>query len=121
VSVLRRDFAAVLVWAFFLTGLTLAQLAFMHETYSYGLLGGAALGTFLLGLFLLVRRRAAAEGERYLPDLSYSTVALGLGAAGAVVGVPLGLWLVLPSLGLMVLGAGGLWRERRAERGRTAP
>lgn len=118
---LRRDFAAPLVWALFLTGLTLAQLAFMHETYSYGLLGGAGLGTFLLGLFLLVRRRAPGKAQRFVPDLSYSTVALGLGVAGAVVGVPLGLWLVLPSLGLMALGAGGLWRERRAERGRVVP
>lgn len=112
---LSRDFAAVLVWAFFLTGLTAAQLAFMTEPYSYGLLGGAALMTLLLGIFLLVRRRPG-EGQRFVPDLSYATVALGVGVAAAVVGAPFGPWLVLPGLGMLSLGAGGLVREYRAER-----
>jgi hypothetical protein len=122
VCVLRRDFAAVLVWALFLAGLTAAQLAFMRETYSYGLLGGAALVTVLLGVFLFARReRAVGEGQRFLPDLSYATVALGLGVAAVTVGVPFGTWLLLPGLGLLVLGAGGLAREHRAERrGRRA-
>jgi hypothetical protein len=115
VSVLGREFAAVLVWAAFLAALTLTQLVFMRETYSYGLLGGAALGTLLLGLFLFVRR--PRPGERFVPDLSYASVALGLGAALAALGAPFGLWLALPGLGVMGLGAGGLWRERRAEQG----
>jgi hypothetical protein len=117
VSVLRREFAAVLVWAMFLAGLTAAQLVFMRETYSYGLLGGAALATVLLGLFLFARREGAVgEGQRFLPDLSYATVAVGLGVAAVAVGVPFGAWLVLPGLGLLVLGAAGLAREHRAER-----
>jgi hypothetical protein len=117
VSVLKRDFAAVLLWALFLAGLTVAQLVFMDETYSYGLLGGAALATLLLGVFLFARRRRGlGEGQRFVPDLSYATVAVGLGAAGAVVGAPLGLWLSLPGLGLLALGLGGLLREQRAER-----
>lgn len=114
---LRREFAAVLVWAVFLAGLTLTQLAFMHETYAYGLLGGAALGTLLLGIFLFVRRPAAGERDRFVGDLSYATVAVGLGAAVAALGAPFGLWLALPGLGLLALGAGGLWRESR----RAAP
>jgi hypothetical protein len=116
VSVLKHDFAAVLVWTLFLAGLTAAQLMFMQESYSYGLLGGAALATLLLGLFLVARRRRRGEGERFVPDLSYATVALGVGGAMAVIGTPFGTWLVLPGLGLLALGAGGLIRESRAER-----
>ena len=116
---LRRDFAAVLVWSLFLAGLTAAQLVFMRETYSFGLLGGAALATVLLGVFLFARReRAVGDGQRFVPDLSYATVALGLGVAAVAVGVPFGTWLVLPGLGLLGLGAGGLAREHRAERRR---
>jgi uncharacterized membrane protein len=113
VSVLKRDFAAVLVWALFLTGLTAVQLLFMAEPYSYGLLGGAALATFLFSLYLLARRRPAGEGERLIPDLSYPTVAFAVGIAAAALGVPFGVWLVFPGLGLLVLGAGGLLLERR--------
>jgi hypothetical protein len=116
VSVLRRDFAAVLLWAGLLTGLTAAQLAFMREPYSYGLLGGAALATFLLGLALSARR--PREAEKAVPELSYATVAFGIGAALAVIGAPLGPWLFLPGLGLLALGAGGLVREYRAGRRR---
>jgi hypothetical protein len=114
-SVLKRDFAAVLLWGLLLGGLTAAQLVFMEETYSYGLLGGAALATFLLGVFLLARRRPG-EAQRLVPDSSYPVVAVGVGVALAVVGTPFGAWLVLPGLGLAGLGAGGLVREYRAER-----
>jgi hypothetical protein len=112
VSVLKRDFAAVLVWALFLTGLTAVQLVFMAEPYSYGLLGGAALATLLFGLYLLPRRRPG-EGERLIPDLSYPTVAFAVGIAAAALGVPFGVWLVFPGLGLLVVGAGGLLLEHR--------
>jgi hypothetical protein len=116
---LRRDFTPVLVWALLLSGLTLAQLAFMAETYSYGLLGGAALVTLLLGSLLLARR-PRVEGGRLVPELSYPVVALGLGVAGVVGGLALGLWLLLPGLGLAVLGAGALLRERLAQPGEDA-
>jgi hypothetical protein len=119
VSELRRDFTPVLVWALLLSGLTLGQLAFMAETYSYGLLGGAALLALLLGSLLLARRPQVERG-RFVPELSYPAVALGLGLAGVVVGLALGLWLLLPGLGLAVLGAGALLRERLAQPGEDA-
>jgi hypothetical protein len=111
--VLGREFAPVLVWALFLAALTAVQFAFMHETYSYGLLGGAVLVTLSLGLFLVVRRRVPGEGARHLADLSYPTVILALGAALAIVGAAVGAWLYLPGLGVLLLGAGALLRERR--------
>jgi hypothetical protein len=110
---LSREFVAVLIWALFLAGLTLAQLAFMSETYSFGLLGGAALVTLVLGMVLLVRRRRAGEAPRELPELSYPTIALAVGIAVTLLGIPFGEWLLLPGLGLIALGAGGLVLERR--------
>jgi hypothetical protein len=115
VSVVAREYVAVLLWALFLAGLTGAQLVFMEETYSYGLLGGAALATLLLGVFLLARRRPP-EPQRLVPEASYPIVAVGAGVAIALIGTPFGAWLVLPGLGLAVFGAGGLVREYRAER-----
>jgi hypothetical protein len=110
---LSRDFVPVLVWASLLAGLTLAQFAFMAESYSYGLLGGAALATVLLGVGLLARGRRD-QASRLLPELSYPAAVFGLGVAVALVGVPLGLWLLLPGAGVAALGLGGLLRERRA-------
>jgi hypothetical protein len=110
---LSREFVAVLVWGLFLAGLTLAQLAFMSETFSFGLLGGAALATLVLGVVLLVRRRPAGEAPRELPELSYPTIVLAVGIAVTLLGIPFGEWLLLPGLGLLALGAGGLVFGRR--------
>ena len=110
---MSREFVAVLVWGLFLAGLTLAQLAFMSETFSFGLLGGAALATLALGVVLLVRRRRAGESPRELPELSYPTIVLAVGIALTLFGIPFGEWLLLPGLGLVVLGTGGLVFERR--------
>jgi hypothetical protein len=111
--VLRREFAPVLVWALFLAAFTAIQLFFMHESYSYGLLGGAALVTALLGSLLLIRPRPAGEGARRVPDLSYPTVLVGVGAALALVGLAFGSWLYLPGLGVLLFGLGALLREWR--------
>ena len=108
-----RDGVAVLVWACFLAGLTLAQFAFMAEPFSYGLLGGAALAVFVLGLFVLVLRRRVGERPRELADVSYPAVAIAVGAALVLLGIPFGQWLWLPGLGLLALGAGALVLERR--------
>jgi hypothetical protein len=36
----------------------------------------------------------------------------------AVIGIPFGLWLSLPGLGLLAVGLGGVLNELRVERGR---
>jgi hypothetical protein len=48
--------------------------------------------------------------------VSYATVAVAVGAAIAVIGVPFGAWLYLPGLGLLVVGLGGVVHELRVER-----
>jgi hypothetical protein len=108
-----REAVAVLVWGAFLTGLTLVQFAFMAEPFSYGLLGGAALVVLLLALGLFARRRPAGEPLRDVQEVSYPAVAIAVGSALALLGIPFGQWLWLPGLGLLALGAGALALERR--------
>jgi hypothetical protein len=75
---------------------------------------GQAVACFLAAGVLELRR----ERERPLtiPDLSYSTSAVGIGAATMLNGVAFGLWLVLIGAGLVALGLGGLAREHLAAR-----
>ena len=113
---MKRDFATLFLWGAFLAGLTAAQLVFFAEAYSYALLGGAALVVFLTGLYVL-SFRSREPSTRSVPDSSYATLALGAGAAIAVVGSAFGPWLWLPGLGLAAVGLAGLVRELRAERG----
>lgn len=69
----------------------------------------------LVGALVLELRRSP-ERPRLLPDLSYSTIAVAVGAAMMLNGVAFGLWLVLIGAGLVVLGLGGLAREHLAAR-----
>jgi hypothetical protein len=111
----RRDFQPAFVWAAFLAGLTGAQFAFFQEGYAYWLLGGAALATVAIAVYLLWFHSPEPEARR-LPDSSYATLLLGVGAATAAIGTAFGPWLWLPGLGLALLGSAGLARELRAER-----
>ncbi len=51
--------------------------------------------------------------EPYLPHASVWPFAIGLGAAGVGVGLVLGLWVIVPGLGIMALGLGGFIRQTR--------
>lgn len=55
----------------------------------------------------------AEEGEQYLPHASAWPLAIGLGAATVANGLVLGLWVIVPGVGLMALGIGGFVRQTR--------
>jgi hypothetical protein len=68
-------------------------------------------GVLCLVVALVLELKRPRERPLPLPDLSYSTLALGIGAALMLNGVAFGLWLVLIGAGLAAAGIGGLVRE----------
>jgi hypothetical protein len=113
---MHRRWTPLLVWAAMLAALTAIQFIFSTNPYYWATLGGAALATVLFAAYYLWRP-PLREAE-YVPDSSYATVAVAIGAAVAVAGVPFGPWLYLPGLGLLVVGLGGVVNELRVERSR---
>jgi hypothetical protein len=112
--VINRGWAALLVWAAMLAGLTAIQFIFSTSPYYWATLGGAALATALFAGYFLWR--PPLRGDEYVPESSYGTVAAATGFAVAVAGVPFGPWLWLPGLGLLAVGIGGVVNELRVER-----
>lgn len=113
---MNRAAGPVLVWAAWLSTLAAVQAVWRPDRYlPWALSAGAAVGAWLLGLFLLVRRRRR-EGLRLVPDLSFSVVLIALGAAAMLNGAAFGLWLVLIGGAMILFGLGGVARELRAER-----
>jgi hypothetical protein len=55
----------------------------------------------------------AAVEEHYLPHASVWPFAIGLGGAAVGVGIVLGLWVLVPGLGILALGLGGFVRQTR--------
>jgi hypothetical protein len=53
------------------------------------------------------------ERPRPAPDVSLSTLFVGLGAVGLLLGAIVGLWAALLGAGLVVAGAAGVVHERR--------
>jgi hypothetical protein len=66
---------------------------------------------FVVGLLL-----PEGDRRRALPDISLSPTVMAGGLLVLLVAVAAGRWLVLPGLGVIALGAGGLVRELRAQR-----
>ncbi len=115
---MSRPFVPVLAWAAWLSTLAAVQAVWRPDRYlPWALSAGLATAAWLLGLFLLARRRRH-EGVRLLPDLSFSVVLLALGVAAMVNGALFGLWLVLIGGGIILVALGGVARELRAERQR---
>ena len=115
---MRRRAAPAIAWGTWLGALTAIQLAFGFWGWeSYTLLGVAAFGTLLFGVWLHRARGPDTQVDyRSLPDTSWATVGAAVGAAVAVVGAIWGPWLVLPAAGVCVLGLAGVAREVLAER-----
>lgn len=100
-------------------GLVLAVVAIIGWIWSEDVLPpavftGQAVACFAIAVF--IARRELADRARAIPDLSYATVAVGLGACAMLNGVAFGLWLVLIGAGITAFGLGGLVREHLAAR-----
>lgn len=106
-----------------IVGVVLAAIAIVGWVWSESVLPPAVFtgqAVVCLGAALVLELRRERERPLRIPDLSYSTSAVGIGAATMLNGVAFGLWLVLIGAGIVAFGLGGLLREhlaaRRAER-----
>jgi len=79
----------------------------------------AVLGTAAMAL-AAARRRPVAEAEA-VTDLSPSSALTAVALCLMLIGTEVGPWLVLFGGGLLLVGLGGLRRERRAERAGEEP
>lgn len=104
----------VALWGVLLAVLAVLHLAFDVRGLQIGLAAGAAAAVLVLGGLLAARPRR--EGVRLLPDNSYATVLLAIGAVMIALGLLFGQWLYLIGAGVALFGAGGIAREVLAER-----
>jgi hypothetical protein len=98
-----RSVAPVLGWAAWIT--TLAAVLYVWTPSSWAQWTPFACGSgaaWLLGLVLLLRRRATPE-LRLVPDVSLATVLLALGIASLVNSPSFGLWLTLVGAELVLI------------------
>lgn len=116
-----RGAAPVLGWAAWITVLAAVLYVWTPGSWAqWAPFAAAAGGAWLLGLVLLLRRRAAPE-LRLVPDLSIATVLLALGIATLVNSPSFGLWLALVGAQLVLVALAWLAYEvltarRRPER-----
>ena len=100
-------------------GIVLAVLAVVGWIWSESVIPPAVFttqaGVCLVAEVILIRRRPS-EHARFLPDFSYGTVVLGVGAAMILNGLAFGLWLLLIGAGVAALGLAQLAREVAAAR-----
>jgi hypothetical protein len=103
-------------WGAMLAVLALVLALFSPAQYVWALLAGAALALAPLGAIVLVP--GARPGEpRPHPDTSLPTVVVAAGVAVIALGLAAGPWLVVIGAEILALGAFGLIRELRAQRG----
>jgi hypothetical protein len=104
----------VALWGVLLGVLAVLHFAFDVRALQVGLALGAAGAVLVLGGLLAAR--PPRQGVRLLPDNSYATVLLAVGAVMIGLGLLFGQWLYLMGAGVVVLAAGGIAREVRASR-----
>ena len=119
--IVGRGSGAVLVWALNLTILwAVAWALFDADTMTVVLGAWMASSVFVWAGWAWSReRRAGAPGDERpvgVVDGSHATVLLGLAIFSALLSTQFGLWLTYTAAGMALIAAGGLVRERRAER-----
>ncbi len=108
----------VALWGVLLAVLAVLHLAFDVRGLQIGLAAGAAAAVLALGGLLAAR--PPRDRVRLLPDNSYATVLLAIGAVMIGLGLLFGEWLYLLGAGVVVLGAAGIARELLAARRSSA-
>jgi hypothetical protein len=103
----------IMLWAGFLAVLAALTLLFHPGPFPPLLLGGAALGTFVLGL-AAARAVPAHPTPAAPPASTLPAVGVAMGVAALVGGTELGQWLEGIGAGVLVLSLGMLLQERRA-------
>ena len=111
---MSAGWAYVALWGVLLAILAVLHVAFDLRALQFGLAIGVA--AVVLGLGALLAARPPREGVRLLPESSYATVALAVGAVMVGLGLIFGQWLYLMGAGVVVLGAAGIAREVLAAR-----
>lgn len=111
---MTAGWAYVVLWGVLLAILAVLHLAFDLDGLQLGLAIGAAAAVLALGALLAAR--PPREGIRLLPENSYATVMLAVGAVMVALGFLFGQWLYLIGAGVVVLGAAGVAREVLASR-----
>jgi hypothetical protein len=95
-----------------------------YEDAGTVLLALSAVLALWYGVFLWIKARQAdregtleegthGAGAPYLPNASVWPLALGLGMALVLDGLVLGIWVIVPGVGLVALGVVGLIRQSR--------
>jgi hypothetical protein len=115
----NRAAVQVLIWAGWLSLLTIILWIWWGEILNTGELAAAAIVTALIaGGAALVARRPRAEEVRRLPEMSAGTVLIALALCGMLFGAEFGLFFVLICAELLAVGVAVLVRELRSERKR---
>jgi hypothetical protein len=111
---MSRGWVQVLIWAGWLTALTILLWVWWGEEMNVASLGSAALATAAIGVFVaLLNRRRPRQEARVERDFSVGASIVGIALCGMLFGAEFGLFLVLICAGLLVAGLGVLWNERR--------
>lgn len=119
--IVGRGSGALLVWALNLTILwTVAWALFHADTMTVVLGAWMASSAFAWAGWAWWReRRAGAPGDERpvgVVDASHATVLLGVAIFSVLLSTQFGPWLAYTAAGMALVAAGGLIRERRAER-----
>ncbi len=115
----ERWFGIVLcVWGVLLSVLTAVAFlgGFDSDSATRALLGGGAAAALLAGIAVLIGSLDRQPALLHISELSPPTAWLSAAVALAGLGLVLGPWLIWIGLGMLLIGLGGLIREKRAER-----
>jgi len=110
-----RGGAAIVLfaWAMLLAALAAMLWIWVSNALEVALLGGAAVASAVLGLYVRLDRRAKREAGALqpVPALSLPTVTVAIALSATAVGAAAGLWLVWFGLGMLCFGVAWLIRE----------